>query len=152
MVILMTIEPSREWEQATAGARSELLQGAEKCRKESARQLAMAEDLERRARDLALPSAPTTSAAEGADMVRDWRDVKKAQAMHEFMRQFPIGQRVKIADVVKALKQGGCKVVDGLRKGWTEQQNAEGNLFISAHAKPKVYGYSRKTRDVWRVG
>jgi hypothetical protein len=50
----------------------------------------------------------------GRASVSDWAKVDRADAMHEYMRQFPVGQRVKISEVVAALTRGGVNVAGKL--------------------------------------
>jgi hypothetical protein len=68
------------------------------------------------------------------------------------MRSVPVGQRIQIADVVKALRQGLCDVGDDkVHRGFTLQRNAEANLFMVAANNHKRLAYDRETREIRRI-
>lgn len=90
--------------------------------------------------------------ASGPAKIDDWSRVDRATAMHQFMRNFPKGKRVKIADVVAALTQGGCDVAGKFRPDQKDyHKEAERNLFITASRNHDIYEYDKKTREIWRI-
>lgn len=108
--------------------------------------LRQAEDLRERARGLT-----GNYSAEGVS--RNWRGIDRATAFRQYMMDVPIGQRVQVADVVKALRDGGCDVTGKARPGKTNsQKEAERNILITAHQNGGRIGYDKKTREIWRTG
>ena len=145
-------DEEREWEIATAKAKSTLLKQAEEYRRDAARKTEIAEELERRARELAVRSPSTslnTPRAEAA--IRDWRNAKRSTALHDYMRSLPMGKHVPVAEVVSALRSGGCKNVEGKpRPGkTTPQMEAERNVLIAV-TRSKELEHSEETREIWR--
>lgn len=139
------------FEGAVADAEKRLLMGAAELRAKSQQFAREAEDLERRAKSLRKSFPAPEQFVTGSPRVSDWSKVDRATAMHEYMRQFPIGHRVKIADVVAALTQGGCDVAGKFRPDQKDyQKEAERNLFITASRNDDIYEYSTQTREIWR--
>jgi hypothetical protein len=98
---------------------------------------------------LAIPQAH--SSPDGQAKISDWSRVDRATAMSEFLRQYPVSKKIKIADVVAALTKGGCDVAGKFRPGSTDyQREGERNLFIAASRNGDIYGYDKKAREIWR--
>lgn len=108
-----------------------------------------AEELRNKA---ALLKVAMPQASAGAVRIGDWSKVDRATAMHEYLRQFPKGKKVRISDVVAALTQGGCDVAGKHRPDQKDyQKEAERNLFITASRNQDLYEYDKKAREIWRI-
>ena len=128
----------------------ELEAEAKRYRARAKQLLDWAEDFEQRARILGMKRAASEEPSSAP--VRDWRGVRRATALHEYMRAYPAGVRVQISEVVKALVAGGCDVAGKQRPGETSsEKEAERNLFISAAQSRGALNYDRKTREIWRT-
>jgi hypothetical protein len=88
----------------------------------------------------------------GPARIGDWANVDRADALHEYMRQYPMGHHLKISTVAKDLMRGGVKA-GKLRPGQTKGELAEleRNLLISASRHDK-YAWNPETREIWRKG
>lgn len=137
------------FEGAIAEAEKRLLMGAAEHRAKAEEYNRKADDLERRARQLRQPNSSNPAPTHAR--IGNWVNTDRATAMHEFMRQFPIGYRVQISAVAQALVEGGCDISGKLRPGATNpQKEAERNLFITAGQNKDKYKYDTGTREVWR--
>jgi hypothetical protein len=138
-------------------AATKLEQDARKAQEEGQLWERQAQELYRRARNLRMDvqqTGNTNGVNGGMATVDDWSNTEPADAMHDYMRQFPIGYRVKVSQIVTDLERGGCKVAGKLRakSDKTPQVAAERRLFQTAAQNERMYDYdSEETREIWRI-
>jgi hypothetical protein len=138
-------------QEAVEMAATKLEEDASKAHEEGQVWERQAQELYRRARNLRMDVRENAGANDGRGTVSDWTKAKRADAMHDYLRQFPIGQRVKISEVVAALTRGGVNVAGNFRPDQRNyQKEAERNLFITASRNDEIYEYDKKAREIWR--
>jgi hypothetical protein len=147
-------DPDEGWEntsyvdEAVNIAHANLEASAKEAREKAAFWVRQADELDRKAALLRAHMSQEPLSAR----ISDWSKVDRATAMHEYMRQFPKGKKVRISEVVAALTKGGCDVAGKFRPGSNDyEKEAQRNLFISASRNAPTYGYDKKTREIWRV-
>ena len=114
------------YEEAVQAAVTELNAKADLLQRQGQLLLRQAGDLRERARGLT-----GNPSAEG--VLRNWRGIDRATAFRQCMMDIPIGHRVHVADVVKALRDGGCDLTPKLRlRTSTVPSYAENALEASA--------------------
>jgi hypothetical protein len=125
-------------------------------KKVAAEHLAMAADLERRLQTLIQQSnisqAPPTS---GSTIIGNWHGIEPAVALKEYLRQFPLNQKLDVADVVADLERGGCQLYQKARPGKhgsvPPQVEKERKIFIVVARNKDMDGDPDDTRKLWRV-
>lgn len=141
-------------DEAIRAAIERLETASAKYRKEAQALIEKAEHLERKAQCLRVESPQIQETGPQAPKIDDWSGVDRATAMHQYMRNFGKGKKIKVADIVAALTQGGCNVGGKFRPEQTSyQKEAERNLFITASRNEDIYGRdkSKNSREIWRI-
>lgn len=145
---------SNYYQEAVKIALQNLEEAALEARQEAEKWMQEAQLLEDRAHLLRsnTGSKPTLD-GKFTPVINNWRNVKPAVALKEYMRQFPVGHKILVTEIVKDLERGGCVIYNKVRPGKvTPQIEKERNLFIAVtRNKEVIMGSPKTTREIWRI-